>query len=415
MLFLHWVGNRMLSLVTNVLYNTTLSDMETCYKLVDRALLARPRPAVRPLRHRAGDHREDPEARDPHLRGADLLHGPRVRRGQEDHVARRLRGIVDARQVPLWRLTHAAGAAGAGPPSSSTSRPGPLLDGVRARRCWPTRAPGAVELVVVDNGSRDGSVDALLARASRRARRPRARQRRLRPRREPRHRRDEGADRRGAEPRHRRRAGRGRRAASAGSSTSRGSARAGPGCATSTAPTTRRPGRFPSIPVAVGHGLLGLWWPTNPFTARYRQLDADPARPAPGRLGLGRRDLAAPARRSTRSAAGTSATSCTSRTPTCAGGCAARAGRSRTSRRRVVVHVQGASASRRPYRMLLEHHRSAWRFARVAAHRRPRRAAPVRRGVLRGARGHGDGRARVAGVPVVTAVADELRRLACAA
>jgi GT2 family glycosyltransferase len=30
----------------------------------------------------------------------------------------------------------------------------------------------------------------------------------------------------------------------------------------------------------------------------------------------------------------------------------------------VVVHVQGASASRRPYRMLLEHHRSAWRFAR---------------------------------------------------
>jgi glycosyltransferase involved in cell wall biosynthesis len=39
MLFFHWVGNRFLSLVTNVLYNTTLSDMETCYKLVDRSLL----------------------------------------------------------------------------------------------------------------------------------------------------------------------------------------------------------------------------------------------------------------------------------------------------------------------------------------------------------------------------------------
>ena len=39
MLFLHWVGNRMLSLVTNVLYNTTLSDMETCYKLIDRSLM----------------------------------------------------------------------------------------------------------------------------------------------------------------------------------------------------------------------------------------------------------------------------------------------------------------------------------------------------------------------------------------
>jgi glycosyltransferase involved in cell wall biosynthesis len=39
MLFWHWVGNRFLSLVTNVLYNTTLSDMETCYKLFDRRVL----------------------------------------------------------------------------------------------------------------------------------------------------------------------------------------------------------------------------------------------------------------------------------------------------------------------------------------------------------------------------------------
>jgi glycosyltransferase involved in cell wall biosynthesis len=39
MLFLHWIGNRFLSFVTNVLYNTTLSDMETCYKLLDRRLL----------------------------------------------------------------------------------------------------------------------------------------------------------------------------------------------------------------------------------------------------------------------------------------------------------------------------------------------------------------------------------------
>jgi len=39
MMFLHWMGNRFLSLVTNVLYNTTLSDMETCYKLFDRTVL----------------------------------------------------------------------------------------------------------------------------------------------------------------------------------------------------------------------------------------------------------------------------------------------------------------------------------------------------------------------------------------
>jgi len=39
MLPLHWIGNRFLSLVTNVLYASTLSDMETCYKLFDRAVL----------------------------------------------------------------------------------------------------------------------------------------------------------------------------------------------------------------------------------------------------------------------------------------------------------------------------------------------------------------------------------------
>jgi glycosyltransferase involved in cell wall biosynthesis len=39
MMPLHWVGNRFLSLVTNVLYSTTLSDMETCYKLFDRRVL----------------------------------------------------------------------------------------------------------------------------------------------------------------------------------------------------------------------------------------------------------------------------------------------------------------------------------------------------------------------------------------
>ncbi len=32
----HWIGNRFLSLVTNILYRSTLSDMETCYKLFDR-------------------------------------------------------------------------------------------------------------------------------------------------------------------------------------------------------------------------------------------------------------------------------------------------------------------------------------------------------------------------------------------
>ena len=31
-MFLHWLGNKFLSLTTNILYGSTLTDMETCYK-----------------------------------------------------------------------------------------------------------------------------------------------------------------------------------------------------------------------------------------------------------------------------------------------------------------------------------------------------------------------------------------------
>lgn len=39
MFFWHYIGNRFLSLVTNILYNTTISDMETGYKLFSRKAL----------------------------------------------------------------------------------------------------------------------------------------------------------------------------------------------------------------------------------------------------------------------------------------------------------------------------------------------------------------------------------------
>lgn len=39
MFFWHWMGNQLLTLVTNILYNTTLSDMETCYKLMPLSLV----------------------------------------------------------------------------------------------------------------------------------------------------------------------------------------------------------------------------------------------------------------------------------------------------------------------------------------------------------------------------------------
>ncbi len=39
MFFHHWIGNKFLTLMTNLLFNTTLSDMETCYKVFTRHAL----------------------------------------------------------------------------------------------------------------------------------------------------------------------------------------------------------------------------------------------------------------------------------------------------------------------------------------------------------------------------------------
>ena len=38
-MFSHYLGNRLLTLATNILYNTMLTDMETCYKVMKVAVL----------------------------------------------------------------------------------------------------------------------------------------------------------------------------------------------------------------------------------------------------------------------------------------------------------------------------------------------------------------------------------------
>ena len=120
---------------------------------------------------------------------------------------------------------------------------------------------------------------------------------------------------------------------------------------------------IPSIPVAIGHGLLGLWWPTNPFTARYRQLGADPSRPrlvdwvSGAAIWLRRRALDEVGGWDERYFMYLEDTDLCWRLRRAGWEVAYEPGG-------IVMHVQGASTSRRPYRMLLEHHRSAWRFAR---------------------------------------------------
>ena len=120
---------------------------------------------------------------------------------------------------------------------------------------------------------------------------------------------------------------------------------------------------FPRAGDAVGHALLGRLRPTNRFTRRYRQLDADPTVTRDVDWVSG---AAIWLRRDALDAVGgwdeqffmyaEDSDLCW---------------RLRGAGWRVayepsaeVVHVQGASTDRHPYRMIVEHHRSLLRFAR---------------------------------------------------
>jgi len=131
----------------------------------------------------------------------------------------------------------------------------------------------------------------------------------------------------------------------------------------------------PRVGDAVGHGLLGLVWPTSPFTRRYRQLDADPRRPrdvdwVSGAAVWLRRDAL-----------------------TAVGGWDERyfmyvedvdlCWQLRRSGWRIAyepggsaTHVQGAATAKHPYRMIAEHHRSLYRFAAKRWHGMRRYALP---------------------------------------
>lgn len=126
--------------------------------------------------------------------------------------------------------------------------------------------------------------------------------------------------------------------------------------------------RFPSLPDALGHAFLGVVWPRNPFTRRYRMLDWDENAPCDvdwlsGSCLLVRRevwDLVGGFDESYFMYAedvdlcwrASSAGWRVAYEPAAA-----------------VVHTQGISTDQRPYRMIVAHHRSLFRFAAKRAER----------------------------------------------
>jgi N-acetylglucosaminyl-diphospho-decaprenol L-rhamnosyltransferase len=119
---------------------------------------------------------------------------------------------------------------------------------------------------------------------------------------------------------------------------------------------------FPSLTDAVGHGALGLVWPTNPYSTRYRQLDADPSRArdvdwvSGAAIWLRREAL--------ETIDGWDEGYFMYGEDLDLGWRLRRMGwRVAFEPGARVVHVQGVSTDRHPYRMILEHHRSLLRFA----------------------------------------------------
>jgi N-acetylglucosaminyl-diphospho-decaprenol L-rhamnosyltransferase len=119
---------------------------------------------------------------------------------------------------------------------------------------------------------------------------------------------------------------------------------------------------FPALGDALGHAFLGLLWPTNRFSGRYKMLGWDHAAPAEVDWVSGAFFLA---RRTTLEALGgfdESYFMYSEDVDLCWR--AARAGWTvRYEPSGVVTHVQGASTDLRPYRMIAAHHRSLMRFA----------------------------------------------------
>jgi N-acetylglucosaminyl-diphospho-decaprenol L-rhamnosyltransferase len=133
--------------------------------------------------------------------------------------------------------------------------------------------------------------------------------------------------------------------------------------------------RFPEMAVAFGHAFLGLVWPTNPATRRYRMLDWDHDRQAADVDWVGGACMLV--RRSAFDLIGgfdEAYFMYVEDVDLCwrLGQAGWRIGYEPSAR---VVHALGGSSRRVPYRMIAEHHRSLYRFVSKSS-------AGARRGML---------------------------------
>jgi N-acetylglucosaminyl-diphospho-decaprenol L-rhamnosyltransferase len=133
--------------------------------------------------------------------------------------------------------------------------------------------------------------------------------------------------------------------------------------------------RFPEMAVAFGHAFLGLVWPANPATRRYRMLDWDHERPAADVDWVGGACMLV--RRSAFDLIGgfdEAYFMYVEDVDLCwrLGQAGWRIGYEPSAR---VVHALGGSSRRVPYRMIAEHHRSLYRFVSKSS-------AGARRGML---------------------------------
>ncbi|MBW3555906.1 MAG: glycosyltransferase family 2 protein [Actinobacteria bacterium] len=133
---------------------------------------------------------------------------------------------------------------------------------------------------------------------------------------------------------------------------------------------------FPALGDAVGHAFLGLLWPHNPFTRRYRMLDWDHAVAADVEWISGACFLIR--RTAWEALGGFDETYFMYAEDVDLCWRAGRAGWKVTYEPAArVVHVQGVSTDRHPYRMIAEHHRALFRFAMRTTEGRDRLLLPL--------------------------------------